>query len=50
MGYLNLVNFDTVVLGGGYVELADLLVPTLYFLPDRVAFAFDFALELAYRF
>lgn len=29
---------------------ADLLVPTLYFLPDRVAFAFDFSLELAYRF
>jgi len=26
---LNLVNFDTVVLGGGYVELADLLVPTI---------------------
>jgi hypothetical protein len=29
---------------------ADLLAPTLYFLPDRVAFAFDFALELTYRF
>jgi len=29
---------------------ADLLVPTLYFLPDRVAFAFDFSVELAYRF
>jgi hypothetical protein len=29
---------------------ADLLVPTLYFLPDRVAFAFDFSVELGYRF
>jgi hypothetical protein len=29
---------------------ADLIAPTLYFLPDRVAFAFDFGLELTYKF
>lgn len=29
---------------------ADLLAPTLYFLPDRVAMAFDFSIELTYRF